>query len=604
MKKRFFVWMLALLLVFGAGCSEVPVNQTPLAVVGTTAATTEAPLHTTAVSTTASSAEQTQASSSQTTAATAPQTSISAATTHTTTPAQTVRYEDVEARFSVMTTEEKVGQLFFVSVEGCSALTESDLELLADCSIGNVILFGANIDNVSQLAALNTEILDVISANTGICPFIGADQEGGRVMRILDACTAPPAMAVGAAGDPALARSLGELMGAQLRTLGINVNFAPCADVNSNPDNPVIGDRSYSADAGTAAEFVSAVTEGLQSAGVLACLKHFPGHGDTAEDSHTSLPEVDYDLERLDEVELRPFRAGIDAGAAMTMVGHILYPALGASDVPASLSPEVIEGFLREELAFDGLVITDSLSMGAITASYGEGEACVLAVNAGADLLCINDTAPALREAYAVVLQAVNDGRISAERLDEAVLRILNAKYEYGILEGARPSDQLPDTERYQAVLAEIARKSLTLLEGELPAISDAASVLVLCTEPSRAALAQETQNPGAFLTREYGCNAMVLDREPTDAQTESALAAAALYEDVILAVSGSGCAALAERLAETGVRVTVAVMDSPYAAESYRETGAAAVICAYENTDYSIRAAAELLMDGGASEA
>ncbi|MGN1074336.1 MAG: glycoside hydrolase family 3 protein, partial [Eubacteriales bacterium] len=453
MKKRFFVWMLALLLVFGAGCSDAPVNQTPLAVVGTTAATTEAPLHTTAVSTTASSAEQTQASSSQTTAATAPQTSISAATTHTTTPAQTVRYEDVEARFSVMTTEEKVGQLFFVSVEGCSALTESDLELLAACSIGNVILFGANIDNVSQLAALNTEVLDVISANTGICPFIGVDQEGGRVLRILDACTAPPAMAVGAAGDPALARSLGELMGAQLRTLGINVNFAPCADVNSNPDNPVIGDRSYSADAGTAAEFVSAVTEGLQSAGVLACLKHFPGHGDTAEDSHTSLPEVDYDLERLDEVELLPFRAGIGAGAAMTMVGHILYPALGASDVPASLSPEVIEGFLREELAFDGLVITDSLSMGAITASCGEGEACVLAVNAGADLLCINDTASALREAYAAVLQAVNDGRISAERLDEAVLRILNAKYEYGILSGARPSDQLPDTERYRAVL-------------------------------------------------------------------------------------------------------------------------------------------------------
>ena len=438
--------MLALLLVFGAGCSEAPVNQIPLAVVGTTAATTEAPLHTTAVSTTASSAEQTQASSSQTTAATAPQTSISAATTHTTTPAQTVRYEDVEARFSVMTTEEKVGQLFFVSVEGCSALTESDLELLADCSIGNIILFGANIDNISQLAALNTEILDVISANTGICPFIGADQEGGRVMRILDACTAPPAMAVGAAGDPALARSLGELMGAQLRTLGINVNFAPCADVNSNPDNPVIGDRSYSADAGTAAEFVSAVAEGLQSAGVLACLKHFPGHGDTLADSHKALPVVTRTLDELLERELPPFQAavtgdpevGISPVPAM-MVGHILVETLDP-DLPSSLSPAVVTGLLREQMGFQGVVCTDDLTMGAVSQTYGMGQAALLAVQAGCDLLLVCHKTENLRAAHDALMNAADSGEISQARLDESVYRILSMKAAFGVSDLPTPA--------------------------------------------------------------------------------------------------------------------------------------------------------------------
>ncbi|MEA4824258.1 MAG: glycoside hydrolase family 3 protein [Clostridiaceae bacterium] len=606
MNKKIFALLLALLLVISVGCTAEPTPQTPLTVVGTTAAaasSTVAPVHTTVVSSstpdstdTASSSEQVSSTTSATTAA-APQTSLSAATTYTTTSMQTIRYEDVEARFSVMTTEEKIGQLFFVSVEGRDALTEADQALLRDCSIGNIILFKRNIDNIAQLATLNTGILDAVSANTGICPFIGVDQEGGTVMRIFDACLAPPAMEVGATGDPALARSLGELMGAQLHTLGINVNFAPCADVNSNPDNPVIGDRSYSEDANTAAAFVSAMVAGLQSSGVLACVKHFPGHGDTAEDSHTSLPSVSYELDRLNQVELVPFRAGIAANVAMTMVGHILYPALGAYDVPASLSQSVIEGFLRDELDFKGLVITDSLSMGAITNTYGIGEACVMAITAGADLLCINDNADAIREAYAAVVQAVEDGRISEDRLNDSVLRILNTKYEYGILSGFRPSDQMPDTTKYAALLSTIAEKSLTLLEGQVPGISDVSSTLVLSTVPLRDEQVLETQNLGAYLTRNYGCNAMDIERSPTTIQLASALSTAKLYSTVILSVSGTGNIDLASRIAQLGADLIIVVMDDPYTAASYLGLGADAVFCAYENTDYSIRAVANRLM-------
>ena len=402
-------------------------------------------------------------------------------------------------------------------------------------------------------------------------------------------------MAVGATGEPALAQRLGELMGAQLRALGVNVDFAPVADVNSNPDNPVIGDRSYSADAQTAARFVGAVTQGLQASGVLACLKHFPGHGDTYEDSHSTLPRVTYDRSRLDSVELVPFEAGIAAGAAMTMVGHILYPALGAETTPASLTPEVIEGVLRTELGFDGLVVTDSLSMGAIAGSWSEEEACVMAVNAGADLLCINDTADALRRAYETVLCAVQEGRIAQARLDEAVLRILNAKYEYGILGGSRPVSVLPDADAYDALLKTIAEKSLTVTEGEA-AEFDAASTLVLYTEPKRAARTPETRSFGAYMSHRNGCDAIAVGERPDSGQFEEAVAAAGNYAHVVLAVSGSGCAALASRIARTDAALSVVVLDNVYTAREYAELGAELVLTAWEYSDYSVRAAADYI--------
>ena len=591
--RRLTAFLCVMLLVL-TGCAQpVPDAPVPLTVVGTTSRTetTEAPIQTT------TEAASSRASLSYSNAATS-RTSLYAATTQTAPTSQSVRSADVEARFSVMTLEEKVGQLFCISLSDSESLTEPDRELLQDCHIGNVILYSANIRSLSQLAALNASLLDAISANTGICPFIAVDQEGGTVMRILDACLAPPAMAVGSAGDPYLARRLGELMGEQLRTLGINVNFAPVADVNSNPDNPVIGARSFSEDPEIAAVFVSAFTEGLQSAGVLACLKHFPGHGATVVDSHTALPGVSFSRARIDSVELVPFRAGIAAGAAMTMVGHILYPALGAETEPASLSRSVIEGVLRTELGFGGLVVTDSLSMGAITSTWGEGEACVMAVNAGADLLCINDTEENLRTAYTAVLTAVRDGRISEARLDEAVQRILNVKNEYGILSGSRPSSKMPDTEAYRALLDDIAHGSLTVTDGAPGTDFDPASTLVVFTKPGRPALNQETQSFGAYLARTYGCDASPVDRRPSEESIAELKTLAGRYQYVILAVSGKDCMNLAAALAAAAPHLTVVVLDSVYTAATYNKLGADGVLCAWEYTDPAVRAAAARLME------
>ena len=594
MKKITAVLLCFLLLGLGGCAQPVPAEPTPLTVIGTTAppeTTTAAPIQTTTQDTAA------RTTVPYSTAATS-RTSLVSATTQTAAATRSVRSADVEARFSVMTTEEKVGQLFCVSLSESESLTEADREMLQDCHFGNIILYSANIRSCSQLAALNASLLDTISADTGICPFIAVDQEGGTVMRIVDACTAPPAMAVGSAGDPSLARQLGEMMGAQLRTLGINVNLAPVADINSNPDNPVIGSRSFSEDPEIAAVFVSAYTEGLQSAGVLACLKHFPGHGNTALDSHTALPSVSYSRQRLDSAELVPFRAGIAAGAAMTLVGHILYPALGADTVPASLSRSVIEGVLREELGFGGLVVTDSLSMGAITNTWGEGEACIMAVNAGTDVLLINDSEENLREAYKAVLLAVEDGRIAQSRLDEAVRRILNAKNEYGILDGNRPSAALPDTEAYSALLDVIARQSLSVTDGAPGSSFDPSSTLVVFTKPARPALNRETQSFGAYMARTYGCDATQVDRRPSDRQITELREIAGRYDSVILAVSGRDCMSLTASLAAVSSRLAVVVLDSSYAAYVYGKLGADGVLCAWEYTDHSVRAAAARLMN------
>ena len=589
--------MLALLTLL-TSCTAPVTQHTPLTVVGTGEATTTASTSATTETTTASTTVPTATTGVTTgTQTSTPQTKR---TTAATTPSTAVTgHEDVSARFEKMSVEEKVGQLFVVPISGVS-LGMKDRELLKSCSFGNVILFGSNIRDASQLSKLTTAIQDEITANTGLQPFIGVDQEGGTVQRLLFATTSPPAMAVGATRKPALAKKLGMLMGEQLLTLGINVNFAPDADVNSNPDNPVIGDRSYSEDAKTCAKFVSAYVEGLQSAGVLACAKHFPGHGDTSVDSHETLPTVTGDRERLDTLELVPFRAAIEADVAMTMVGHLLVPALTDDGLPASLSQDVIEGTLRGEMNFSGLVITDSLSMGAITETYGLGQACVMAINAGADLLCLNSSAKEIEEAYDTVLAAVEKGKISQERLDDAVLRILDAKEEYGIFESPRPSEELPSTEEYDALLTQIAEESLTLMSGT-SRVFDASQTFVIATEPYRDVLTTRTENLGAYLTRNYGCASTEIERKPDSYAQQMALDSAKLYETVVLAVSGEGCLELARILGKRNLRLIIVVMDDPYTAREYMECGAKLVYCAYENTDYAILAVAKALTEGTA---
>ena len=351
--------------------------------------------------------------------------------------------DPVAEQLSAMTVEEKVGQLLIGGFEG-TEIGEPVTRLVQEYQVGGLILYGRNIASASQLVAL-TNGLKALNGD-GIPLFLSTDQEGGGVDRMPpEVHRTPGAYSVGRTGSFTAAQSYGDVLAAECAAFGLNLNFAPVLDVWSNPGNTVIGPRAFSTDARTVAELGPvAAYHMMMMPGVIPVVKHFPGHGDTAVDSHVGLPVVDKSPEELEETELAPFRAAVgtadldgaygemDTRVPAVMVAHILLTQLDP-DRPASLSPAVVTGLLREELGFAGAVLTDDLTMGAVTQSYGLGEAAVLAVEAGCDILLVchgQDSVPAVRTA---LLAAAASGRITEERLDESVGRILRLKTEYAL---------------------------------------------------------------------------------------------------------------------------------------------------------------------------
>ena len=365
------------------------------------------------------------------------------------TPEPTPTPDPVAEALAAMTTQEKVGQLLVAGIGGTEA-GEDGLQAVQDYQVGGVILFGRNVESAQQLADLTNELKTLNGDNTPL--FLCVDQEGGRVDRLPpevdDLSSAYDYIAAG--GDP-LER--GKVLAAQCAAFGFNLDFSTCLDIWSNPDNTVIGDRAYGSDPDTVTSAGLAVNQGLEQGGVIPVVKHFPGHGDTSTDSHVDLPVVGKTAEELEEFELIPFQAAIDQGTPCVMVAHILMTQIDP-DLPASLSPKVVDGLLRQEMGYDGVVCTDDLTMGAISNTYGMGEAAVMAVEAGCDLLLVCHEADNLTAARDALLSAVDAGRISMERLDESVYRILSLKQAYGLTND--PVDQ-PDIEalnaRIQAIL-------------------------------------------------------------------------------------------------------------------------------------------------------
>jgi beta-N-acetylhexosaminidase len=298
----------------------------------------------------------------------------------------------------------------------------AEIRKLLDEGLGGVCLFADNVaDGPAVLAELTAAVHDV-------APYavVAVDEEGGDVTR-LHATTGSPvlgAAALGVADDPELTRATGRAVGAELASLGITLDLAPVADVNTNPANPVIGVRSFGSDPDTAATHVTAWVTGLQSAGVAACVKHFPGHGDTSSDSHLELPTVTADLATLVDRELLPFATAVASGTSAVMTSHLLVPALDPT-LPATISRRVL-GVLREQLGFDGVIVTDALDMAGVSGTRSIPEAAVMSLDAGADLLCLGSyTDPAqVREIQRAVVDAVRAGRLSEERLREAVARL------------------------------------------------------------------------------------------------------------------------------------------------------------------------------------
>ena len=340
------------------------------------------------------------------------------------------------AYLQTMTPEERIWQLFFVTPE---SLTEHELvtragettqEFIQSRPVGGLIYFADNLIDREQVQAL----LGNVQTYSKTPLFLGVDEEGGVVSRAgsndaLGVTHFEPAEEYGLRGNAEEVYYVGRVMALELGQLGFNLNFAPVADVITNENNTEIGSRAYSSDPNVAAPLVSAMVQGMQEAGMAACLKHFPGHGSTETDSHEGKSVSTRTLEELQQTEWIPFQAGIDQGAAFVMVGHQTNENL--SPMPASLSPAVM-AYLRNALNFDGIIITDSMQMGAILNEYTSAEAAVLALQAGADMLLMpND----LQTAYDGVLAAVADGTLTQARIDESVLRILTAKYAFGILE-------------------------------------------------------------------------------------------------------------------------------------------------------------------------
>ena len=355
----------------------------------------------------------------------------------------------VEAKLTTMTLRENVGQLFWVRPETLDfslnpekkTLTQTMRQNLEQYPVGGIAVFKKNIQDENQLSSL---IADFQSASK-IPMIVAVDEEGGAVARLAnhEAFSLPKytsARDIGKTGDPEQARQMGRTIGGYLRFYGFNLDFALVADVDSNPANPVIGRRAYSTDAQQTAQMVAAAVEGFHEAGMLCTVKHFPGHGDTGQDSHYGTATSYKTWEEMKAMEMLPFEAGIAAGADVVMTAHITTPNATTDGLPASLSYTMITERLRGELGFQGVIVTDALEMNAIKNHFTPAESAVAALRAGVDVLLMPSD---LRAAFDGVVQAVEDGTLSEERLNESVRRILTLKQKAGLdLSGSSAAKQ------------------------------------------------------------------------------------------------------------------------------------------------------------------
>jgi beta-N-acetylhexosaminidase len=322
----------------------------------------------------------------------------------------------------------EIGQLLIGSLPG-TTLTPEIRSLAREFSLGGLILFSRNIEEPEQVAEL---AIDIQSLASDLPLWVSVDQEGGRVARLRKPFTEWPPMAVlGRSGNTELASRFAAALAAELKEVGVTLDYAPVLDILTNPKNPVIGDRALAEDADLVARLGAAIIRGLQDTGVAACGKHFPGHGDTSVDSHLDLPLVEHPPDRIRRVECVPFREAIRAGVAFIMTAHVLVPALD-EERPATLSPRIVQALLRDELGFQGVILSDDLEMKAIAKTYAVPDAAVQALAAGCDgiLICSGDVDTQARTLEALV-HAVEQGRVAYTRLDDAQTRLRRAKERF-----------------------------------------------------------------------------------------------------------------------------------------------------------------------------
>jgi beta-N-acetylhexosaminidase len=524
---------------------------------------------------------------------------------------------------SRMTLEEKVGQLFVMRVYGHSATApdQADIdanlkeigvrtaaEMISRYRVGGIIYFtwAHNTRDPHQIADLSNGIQQAsLHQPRGLPVLISTDQEHGIVCRVGEPATLfPGAMAVGADGSRKDARTLGRIAGQELGAIGIRQNYSPVADVNVNPANPVIGVRSLGSDPQEVAGLVAAEVAGYQGAGVAATAKHFPGHGDTAVDSHYGFPVITHSREVWEKLDAVPFRAAIRAGIDSIMTAHIQFPALDESGDPATLSHPILTGILRGELGYDGVVVTDSLGMEGVRTKYGDDRVPVLALKAGVDQLL---NPPSLDVAWNAVLKAVQDGELTEARLDESVLRILRLKARLRLFEEPYVSHggvtRTVGTPAHLAAADRIAERTTTLLVNErrLLPLSRHTHPTLLVVGADPASPSGTTGPPTGVLAAaltELGFTATALSTgtAPSAAVVAQAVAAARQADAVVVGTYNITAAqkTLVEQLLATGRPVVAVAIRNPY--DVAQLPAVPAYLATYSWTDVELRAAARVI--------
>ncbi|GGA22196.1 beta-N-acetylhexosaminidase [Paenibacillus physcomitrellae] len=540
-----------------------------------------------------------------------------------------------------MSLEQKVGQLFICGFHSYTP-DEQITTLIGKYQVGGVIYFRRNVQSAPQLAKLSGGLQTLaMEALSGLPLLIAIDQEGGMVSRLdHDGISRIPGnMSLGAADDPALTEAIAALSAKELNLLGINMNFAPCVDVNNNPLNPVIGVRSYSEDPMKVAVHGEAAVRGFQGSGIIATAKHFPGHGDTEVDSHMGLAVVGHDKQRLYDVELLPFKRMIQAGVKAIMTAHVVFPAFEPKGTPATLSRAVLTDLLREELEFEGVIVTDCLEMKAISDRYGVAEGAVMALEAGADLVLVSHTLEEQTAAIEAAVAAVKSGRLSETAIDRSLQRILALKsglatvntavtavpfaapqhmkqsLKQGIEQGTQLNTEhgvpLLPSEQTVPLLEQAAGKSITLVKNEgnpprLP-LDTALSTLVVWPE-----LRHRTEVDEAAEYRYTLADALqpylpeiklaAIGTRATDEEVQTVLREAEAYSQVVVVTYTSegtlpeGQVRLVKGLmTQKQEKITVVSARNPYDIQAFPEVQA--YLCAYENRPFALDAVAAVLV-------
>ncbi|MDQ4085671.1 MAG: glycoside hydrolase family 3 protein [Actinomycetota bacterium] len=496
----------------------------------------------------------------------------------------------VRSRIAQMSLPEKVGQLFMTYAYGETAGTQAPADvannqatygvdnaaaLVDRYHLGGIIYFAwsNNVNDPEQIAGLSNGVQDAaLDDRPGVPALVSTDQEGGIVARVGPPATELPGnMALGAGRRADDAETAAAITGRELAAMGVSWDFAPVADVNVNPQNPVIGVRSYSEDPALAADLTAAQVRGYQGTGIAAAAKHFPGHGDTATDSHTGLPVINHTRRQWEQIDRPPFQAAVDAGVKAIMTAHIVVPSLDPSGDPATLSRPILTGILRQEMGYDGVVITDALGMAGVRKEYGDDRVPVLALKAGADMLLMP---PDLDLAYNAVLQAVRSGELTESRIDRSVYRVLRLKWDLGLVQDPYVDvEQVPGrvgTDEHYTAAQELTDRTTTLVRNQ-------GGVLPLNPDARQSAFVTgwgaNTTETIAEKMRQRGADTAVLatGTNPSDAQIEAAVAQAQ-DRDLTVVVSYRAWMdahaqqrELVRRLVATGKPVVAVAARDPY---------------------------------------